>query len=81
MHTARSQPAACRINLNEILVAGGYNKDLGTLDTIERYLIKENRFEILKIKIPIPLRRFMAVRMKENVILILGGITAYSKES
>jgi N-acetylneuraminic acid mutarotase len=39
----RSQSAACRINDNEIVLFGGYNKEKGTLDTIERYLINENK--------------------------------------
>ena len=29
----------------EIVVFGGYNKDERTLDTIEKYLINENRWE------------------------------------
>lgn len=36
---ARSQSAACRINDQHILVFGGYNKELGTLDSIEKYII------------------------------------------
>lgn len=30
----RSQSASCRINDDEILICGGYNKDQGTLDSI-----------------------------------------------
>ncbi|EGR33629.1 protein kinase domain protein [Ichthyophthirius multifiliis] len=78
---SRSQAAACRINDNEILVLGGYNKDKGTLDNIERYIINENRFELTNIKIPIPLRRFMVVRVANNQALILGGLSKFSKES
>jgi hypothetical protein len=40
MKIARSQSAACRINDQHILVFGGYNKELGTLDSIERYIIE-----------------------------------------
>ena len=44
---SRSQAAACRMNENEILVFGGYNKEGGTLDSIEKYSIKENKWEVL----------------------------------
>ncbi|EAR87484.2 Serine/Threonine kinase domain protein (macronuclear) [Tetrahymena thermophila SB210] len=77
----RSQSAGCRINDNEILIFGGYNKEKGTLDSIERYLINENKFEVTNIKLPIPLRRFMVVRVSNNNALILGGLTKFSKES
>eukprot|EP00825_Cyclidium_porcatum_P042238 TRINITY_DN5743_c0_g1_i1.p1 TRINITY_DN5743_c0_g1~~TRINITY_DN5743_c0_g1_i1.p1 ORF type:complete len:294 (+),score=49.22 TRINITY_DN5743_c0_g1_i1:198-1079(+) len=77
----RSQAAACKVNDNEILLFGGYNKEHGTLDSIERYLIKENKWELLKIKLPLKLRRFMVVRVQKNVLLILGGLSVQSKES
>jgi len=32
-------------------------------------------------KIPLPLRRFMVVKVANNIGLILGGLTKYSKES
>jgi N-acetylneuraminic acid mutarotase len=64
-----------------MFVFGGYNKEKGTLDTIEKYSIKENRWEVLKTKIPLPLRRFMVVKVAKNLALILGGLTKYSKES
>lgn len=69
------------MNDYEIFVFGGYNKEKGTLDSIEKYSIKENKWEILKIKIPLPLRRFMVVKVAKNLALILGGLTKYSKES
>ena len=34
-----------------------------------------------KIKLPIPLRRFMIVRVAKNKALVLGGLTINSKES
>lgn len=40
---ARSQNAACRINDDEILVCGGYNKEMGLLDSIERYIISKDK--------------------------------------
>jgi hypothetical protein len=81
LKVARSQSAACRINDQHILVFGGYNKELGTLDTIERYIIEEDRFELLSVRLPVPLRRFMVVRISKNIALVLGGLTKSAKES
>lgn len=76
---ARSQNAACRINDDEILICGGYNKEIGLLDSIERYIISKDKMEMSKLKLPIPLRRFMIVRVAKNKALILGGLTISSK--
>lgn len=75
----RSQSGACRINDDEIIVCGGYNKEIGTLDTIEKYIISKDRFETMALKLPIPLRRFMVIRVAKNQALILGGLTRSSK--
>ena len=77
----RSQSAACRINDEEMLICGGYSKEMGTLDTIERYVIGKDKMELAKIKLPIPLRRFMIIRVAKNKALVLGGLTSNSKES
>ena len=37
--------------------------------------------EISKLKLPIPLRRFMIVRVAKNKALVLGGLTTNSRES
>ena len=37
--------------------------------------------ELSKLKLPIPLRRFMIVRVAKNKALVLGGLTSNSKES
>lgn len=81
LKVARSQSAACRINDDEILICGGYNMELGTLDSIERYIISKDRIETSKLKLPVPLRRFMIVRVAKNKALVLGGLTSNSKES
>ena len=81
LKVARSQPAACRINDEEMLICGGYNRELGTLDSIERYIIGKDKMELSKLKLPIPLRRFMIVRVAKNKALVLGGLTTNSKES
>lgn len=78
---ARSQSGACRINDEDIIVCGGYNKEKGTMDSIEKYNIVKDKFELLPIKLPIPLRRFMVIRVSKNQALVLGGLTVASKES
>ena len=79
MKIARSQSGACRINDDEILVCGGYNKELGTIDIIERYIISKDKFETMSLKLPVPLRRFMIIRVSKNQALILGGLTRSSR--
>ena len=64
-----------------MLICGGYNRELGTLDSIERYIIGKDKMELSKLKLPIPLRRFMIVRVAKNKALVLGGLTTNSKES
>jgi N-acetylneuraminic acid mutarotase len=51
------------------------------LDSIEKYNLAKNSWETLHIRIPIPLRRFMVVRVAKNLVLIMGGLTKFSKES
>ena len=62
-----------------MLICGGYNKEMGTLDTIERYRINKDKMELSKLKLPIPLRRFMIVRVAKNKALVMGGLTIKSK--
>jgi len=52
---------------------------MGTLDSIERYIISKDRIELSKLKLPVPLRRFMIVRVAKNKALVLGGLTSNSK--
>ena len=51
------------------------------MDSIERYIIGKDKMELSKLKLPIPLRRFMIVRVAKNKALVLGGLTTNSKES
>ena len=53
----------------------------GTLDSIEKYNINENRWELVKVNMPLPLRRFCVAKVANNMGLIIGGVTKYSKES
>ena len=58
MNVARSQSSACLFRDNIIFVFGGYNKDMGTLDSIERYDIDLKKIQMIELKMPSALRRF-----------------------
>jgi N-acetylneuraminic acid mutarotase len=81
MAVERSMAAAVKINPDELLVFGGYNRDTGTLDSIESYCLSKDTWSLTKLRLPIPLRRCVAVRLSPNVCLIMGGLTRHSKES
>lgn len=54
---------------------------MGTLNSIERYDIKQKKVILLDIKMPCPLRRFASVKISMTKILLMGGIGRLSKES
>ena len=81
LNVARSQSSCCLFDEEVIFIFGGYNKDMGTLNSIERYDIALNKMTLIDIKMIIPLRRFSAVKISDQKILLLGGISRLSKES
>ena len=81
LKVARSQCSALLFNNSIILVLGGYSKANGTLSSIEKITINDKKTELLDIKIPIPLRRFASLKIAENKIMIMGGITKLCKET
>ena len=62
-----------------IFIFGGYSKDDGTLDIIERFHIQSKTMELMKLKIPSPLRRFQSIKISTKKILLIGGVTALGK--
>ena len=58
LHRDRSQASSCIFDNDTIFIFGGYHKDEGTLDIIERLHIHSNTMELINLKIPSPLRRF-----------------------
>ena len=64
-----------------IFIFGGYNKESGTLSSIERYDIAKKRIAPIDIKLLQPLRRFSTIKISLSKILILGGIGRLSKDS
>lgn len=81
LKVARSQATSLVYNNITVFVIGGYNKSLGTLNTIEKLTLNNKKTELLDLKIPIPLRRFACLKISETRIMIMGGITRLSKES
>jgi hypothetical protein len=81
LNQARSQSSCCLFEENIIFIFGGYNKQLGTLSSIERYDIDHKKIQLLQINMTIPLRRFGSCKISASKILLLGGITRLSKDS
>ena len=77
----RSQASALLYNNSTILVIGGYNKALGTLNSIEKISLQDKSTELFDIKIPISLRRLACLKISETRIMIMGGVTKLCKES
>ena len=77
----RSQACALVMNNHTIFVFGGYSKSLGTLNSIEQINLTTKNCELLDFNLPIPIRRFQLIKLNDNSILLLGGITKLSKKS
>mmetsp|Transcript_10960 Transcript_10960/g.14807 ORF Transcript_10960/g.14807 Transcript_10960/m.14807 type:complete len:305 (-) Transcript_10960:121-1035(-) len=81
LHVPRSQSSSCLFQDNIIFIFGGYNKEMGTLNSVERYDISLKKVQLLEIKMPCPLRRFASVKISMTKILLMGGIGRLSKDS
>ena len=81
LNVARSQASACLFTDEVIFIFGGYNRDKGTLDSIERYDIQKKQIKLIELRMPVPLRRFGSVKISNSKVLLLGGITKLSKDS
>ena len=81
LNVARSQSSCCLFEDALIFIFGGYNKEIGTLNSIERYDILHKKITLLDIKMTIPLRRFATCKISASKILILGGISTIVKNS
>jgi hypothetical protein len=81
LNVGRSQANCLLYNDKKIFVFGGYNKNYGTLNSIEEINIEKKTCNIVEMKLPVPLRRFASVKISENKVLIMGGISRLCKES
>jgi len=71
----RSQSSALLFNESNIYVFGGFNSNYGTLNSIELINLENKENSLLNLKIPVPLRRFSSLKITENKIALLGGLT------
>ena len=81
LNIGRSQASALLFNDKKIFIFGGYNKNYGTLNSIEEIDINKKICNLIEMKLPIPLRRFASIKISENKVIIMGGITRLCKES
>lgn len=57
-----------------LFIFGGYNRNEGTLNTIERFNMKSKKLELMELKMPSPLRRFACMKISTTKILLIGGL-------
>lgn len=81
LNVGRSQANCLLFNDKKIFVFGGYNKNYGTLNSIEEINLEKKACNIIEMKLPVPLRRFASVKISESKVLIMGGISRLCKES
>jgi len=81
LNVGRSQANCLLFNDKKIFVFGGYNKNYGTLNSIEEINLEKKTCNIIEMKLPVPLRRFASVKISESKVLIMGGISRLCKES
>ena len=81
LNDARSQASACQFKESVIFIFGGYSKEAGTLDSIERYDIDRRRMTLVELRMPSALRRFASIKISKTKVLLLGGISRLSKDS
>ena len=81
LNIGRSQHNNIVINNKYIYVFGGYSKNLGTLNSIEKINIEKNYVELIDLKLPLPIRRFGMLKINDNLMMIIGGISKLSKKN
>ena len=74
LNIARSQSSSCIFEKHIIYIFGGFNKEFGVLKSIEKYDIDLDSIMLLKVTMPIGLRRFGTVKISKTKILIVGGM-------
>ena len=77
----RSQSSALLFNESNIYVFGGFNSNYGTLNSIELINLENKENSLLNLKIPIPLRRFSSLKITENKVALLGGLTTNTQNN
>jgi hypothetical protein len=57
-----------------MFIFGGYNRNEGTLNMIEKFNCKTKKIESMELKMPSPLRRFASIKISNTKILLIGGL-------
>mmetsp|Transcript_16477 Transcript_16477/g.16174 ORF Transcript_16477/g.16174 Transcript_16477/m.16174 type:complete len:156 (+) Transcript_16477:729-1196(+) len=73
MHLKRKDASSVAMNGELIYVFGGSSPEENTIDTIEKYNIKNNEWEIIPCKLPFFMSSQITLRVSSRTILILGG--------
>ena len=81
LNIPRSQSTALLFNGSNIYVFGGFNLNYGTLNSIELIDIENKQTSLLNLKMLIPLRRFNCLKISEEKVLLLGGLTINTKNN
>ena len=76
----RSQSSCCVFEDDVIYIFGGYNRELGTLNTIEKFEVGKKKIVKMDLLIPSPIRRFVSMKISTTKILLIGGIGEESQE-
>jgi hypothetical protein len=72
----KSHISLCSINNKYIFSFGGENKINGILDTIERYTILNDTWDILNINLPLKIECASCIKKNDKEILIIGGFSS-----
>lgn len=73
MNETRKNLGATVAGKNYIYIFGGANNHNSGLDTIEKFCIKKNQWEVLKTKIPNKIVSPICTAISGGMILIMGG--------
>ncbi|CAI2361905.1 unnamed protein product [Moneuplotes crassus] len=79
--TNRSQSSACILDDETIFIFGGFNKESGTLCSVEKFDVKTNKITSMSLTMPNPLRRFSSIKISTSKILLIGGVERMDKVS
>ena len=63
-----------------IYIFGGYSRDVGTLQSLEKFELSKKKMTTMDLQIPSPIRRFASIKISTTKILLIGGLGENSEE-
>ena len=63
-----------------IYIFGGYSRDVGTLQSLEKFELSKKKITTMDLQIPSPIRRFASIKISTTKILLIGGLGENSEE-